>query len=94
MKTAEIEDDLKAEYGLEDLGPIERGKHFAAYQQGTNLVLLRPEVAAAFPTAEAVNEALLGLMALARKLDPPKSISRPRKPGARRSSEASRSQGG
>jgi hypothetical protein len=87
MKTDELEDDLRPEYRLEDLGPIERGKHFAAYQKGTNLVLLRPEVAAAFPTAEAVNQALLGLIELGRKLGPPQRPSRPRRPGARRPAE-------
>lgn len=77
-----MEDDLKPEYRLEDLGPIEPGKHFAAYQKGTNLVLLQPEVAAAFPTAEAVNDALLGLMDLARKLGPPRQ---PKRAQSRRS---------
>jgi transposase-like protein len=28
-----------------------RGKHFAAYSKGTNLALIRPDVAAVFPTA-------------------------------------------
>ena len=43
-----------------------RGKHFAAYQKGSNLVLLRPDIAAAFPTSAAVNEALQGLLKVAR----------------------------
>jgi hypothetical protein len=33
------------------------------YRAGTNIVLLEPDVAAAFPTAESVNEALRVLMA-------------------------------
>jgi hypothetical protein len=88
MKTPEPEDDLRPEYRLEDLGPIERGKHFASYRKGSNLVLLQPEVAAAFPTAEAVNQALLGLMDIARKISPPKRPSRPRRSGAHRSAES------
>jgi hypothetical protein len=52
-------DELRSEY---DLTPLlkegMRGKYAARYQEGTNLVLLDPDVAAAFPTAETVNEAL------------------------------------
>ena len=57
-------DELRPEYRREDLGKGVRGKYHDACQQGTNLVLLRPEVAKAFPTSEAVNEALLGWMRL------------------------------
>jgi len=35
-----------------------RGKYAARYAEGTNLVLLAPDVAAEFPTATAVNKAL------------------------------------
>ncbi|MGH8163100.1 MAG: hypothetical protein ACREP1_02055 [Rhodanobacteraceae bacterium] len=35
-----------------------RGKHARRYAQGTNLVLLEPDVAKASPTANAVNRAL------------------------------------
>lgn len=62
-----VEDDMRAEYRREDLGKGVRGKYFARYAKGTNLVLLDDRVAKAFPTAEAVNEALLGLLALANK---------------------------
>ena len=40
------------------LGTGVRGKYFQQHVQGTNLVLLQPEVAKAFPTPEAVNDAL------------------------------------
>ena len=43
-----------------------RGKHAAQYAKGTNLVLLDDKVAKAFPTAKAVNDALLGLLTLAK----------------------------
>ena len=33
-------EDMRAEYRREDLGKGVRGKHFAAYQKGSNLVLL------------------------------------------------------
>ena len=35
-----------------------RGKYAKRFAQGTNLVLLEPDVAAEFPTAAAVNKAL------------------------------------
>ena len=35
-----------------------RGKYAAHYRVGTNLVLLEPEVAKAFPNDKTVNEAL------------------------------------
>jgi hypothetical protein len=57
-------DEMRAEYRQEDLGKGVRGKYFARVSKGTNLVLLNDKVAKAFPTAEAVNEALLGLLAL------------------------------
>jgi len=57
-------DDMRAEYRREDLGKGVRGKYFARVSKGTNLVLLNDQVARAFPTTEAVNEALMGLLAL------------------------------
>lgn len=39
-----------------------RGKYAKRFKEGTNVVLLEPEVAKAFPTSEAVNKALRQLM--------------------------------
>jgi hypothetical protein len=55
-------DDLRPEYDLSELKGGVRGKHLDAYCKGTNLVLLAPDVRAAFPTDDAVNEALRSLM--------------------------------
>ncbi len=60
-------DEMREEYKRHDLGKGVRGKYFSRYSKGTNLVLLSDSVAKAFPTAEAVNEALLSLLALAEK---------------------------
>jgi hypothetical protein len=62
-----VGDDLRPEYRREDLGKGVRGKDFAAFQKGSNLVLLSPDVAKAFPTSDAVNEALRGLLQLAER---------------------------
>lgn len=56
--------EMRTEYRREELGKGIRGKYFARVSKGTNLVLLDDSVAKAFPTAEAVNEALSGLLAL------------------------------
>ena len=58
-KKTEINDELRPEYDMKSLlkGGV-RGKYAARYRAGTNLVLLEPEVAKAFPNEKAVNEAL------------------------------------
>ncbi len=61
MKRAD-NDSMKPEYRRAELGTGTRGKHLASYQQSKNIVLLSPDVAAAFPTEEAVNAALRTLM--------------------------------
>lgn len=63
----ESEDDLRPEYDLKTLlkgGVV--GKYADRYREGTNLVLLAPDVARAFPTEEAVNEALRLVMRMAK----------------------------
>jgi hypothetical protein len=58
-KTATSDDDeLRPEYRREELQGGVRGKYLDEYRKGTNLALLAPDVRAAFPTDEAVNEAL------------------------------------
>jgi hypothetical protein len=51
-------DDLRAEYDFASMPGGVRGKYVKRYRQGVNLALLDPEVAEAFPTDAAVNEAL------------------------------------
>ena len=63
----EMDDDLRPEYDLTQLlkGGV-RGKYAERYRAGTNLVLLAPDVAQAFPTEEAVNQALRLVIQLAK----------------------------
>lgn len=61
------DDELREEYQLSELKDGVRGKYADKYQAGTNLVLLEPDVAAAFPTNESVNEALRLLMKIAKQ---------------------------
>ena len=52
-------DELRAEYDLgELLKSGVQGKYADKFREGTNLVLLDEDVAEAFPTDQAVNEAL------------------------------------
>lgn len=54
-----------------------RGKYASRVAAGSNIVRLDPEIHAAFPTSEAVNEALGGLLRLAKTARlPKKSTSR------------------
>ena len=62
-----IEDELRSEYDSSQLQGGVRGKYADRYNEGTNLVLLAPDVAAAFPTDAAVNEALRLLIRIAKE---------------------------
>lgn len=62
----EMKDELRAEYDLSKLKGGVRGKYANRYKAGTNLVLLAPDVARAFPNEEAVNAALRLLIKIAR----------------------------
>ncbi len=59
-----VSDELRSEYKRSDFTKLERGKFYKAAAKGTSVVLLDPAIAKAFPTSDAVNAALLGLLAL------------------------------
>jgi hypothetical protein len=64
---ASTEDDLRPEYDLRQLLRTGvRGKYVERLQAGSNLVLLDPEVAKAFPSEQAVNDALRLVMELTK----------------------------
>ncbi|MBI2825586.1 MAG: hypothetical protein HYX69_12960 [Planctomycetia bacterium] len=58
----EPQDDPRPEYDVSQLKGGVRGKYLDRYRAGTNLALLAADVRAAFPTDEAVNDALRSLM--------------------------------
>ena len=66
VKTEE-EDELRPEYDLSKLKGGVRGKYAQRYKEGTNLVLLEPDVAEVFPDDESVNRALRLLMEISEK---------------------------
>ncbi len=65
--TKTSEDEMSPEYDLSQLKGKVRGKYVERYRAGTNLVRLESDVQAAFPDAEAVNEALRMLMKVAHR---------------------------
>ncbi len=66
----ELEDELRPEYDFSKMAGGVRGKYVERYRAGTNLVLLDPDVAQAFPTDASVNEALRLLMQIAQRQQP------------------------
>ena len=65
--TRKKKDELRREYDLEALGPGVKGKYYRRFAEGTNLVLLDPDIADAFPSAKEVNDALRVLVTAATK---------------------------
>ena len=62
-----MDDQDIPELKREDLGRGVRGKYFKKFTQGSNVAVLRPELQQAFPTSEAVNNALASYLAFARE---------------------------
>jgi hypothetical protein len=70
----ELEDELRPEYDFSKMAGGVRGKYVERYRSGTNLVLLDPDIAQAFPTDASVNEALRLLLQIAQRHQPNNSI--------------------
>ena len=51
----------------DELGRGSRGKYLKRFMQGSNVVVLQPEIQKAFPTSEAVNKALASMLAFAQE---------------------------
>jgi hypothetical protein len=95
------DDELLPEY---DFTGAVRGKYYERYRQGTNVVLLDPDVAAVFRDSAAVNDTLRRLVALAeakvtaqksrrprqRRPDTPLQPTSPRRGGAGKRARAAR----
>lgn len=65
--STDMTDELRPEYDLRGLlKGGRRGVHAERYRAGTNVALLDPDVAEAFPSDVAVNEALRLVMRIAQ----------------------------
>ena len=60
-------DEMRAEYKRSDFKKLERGKFYERVVAGSNVVVLDPKVAKAFPSSAIVNRTLTDLLELARK---------------------------
>lgn len=60
------EDELRPEYDFSSMKECVRGKYAEQFKEGSNIVVLEPDVAAAFPNQKAVNDALRMLIDVAK----------------------------
>lgn len=60
------EHELRSEYKRDDVTKSIRGKYYESYNDSHNLILLNSEVAKAFPDDDAVNNALMSLIKIAK----------------------------
>jgi hypothetical protein len=68
--------EMRAEYKRSDFKKLERGKFYKQVTARSNVVILQPEVAKAFPNSEIVNETLSSLLKLANQSSRRKSRSK------------------
>lgn len=66
-KKSDESDEMRPEYDLRKLKFVGRGIYAERYRSGTNLVLLEPDVRAAFPDDKSVNDALRLIAKAARQ---------------------------
>lgn len=80
-------DALRPEYDFASMRGGVRGKYVTRLKRGSNIVLLDPDVAAAFPSEAAVNEALRAVLkaslVVRRSRQPNKAMQRTAVPGRR-----------
>ncbi len=57
-------DDLRPEYNLNELTGGVHGQYRKGYEESSNIVVIEPDLAEAFPNTKAVNDALRELLKL------------------------------
>jgi hypothetical protein len=86
--TENVEDELRPEYDLSQLKGGIRGKYYQQAKEGTNLILIDPNLSQAFPDEASVNRALRLLLGTAnaaiqklhkRRTPPNQALNRTRK---------------
>jgi len=65
-KVDQTVDELRPEYRREDFAEMVRGKYAKRCRDSSNVVVIAPDIAKVFPNEKAVNDALRGLLELAR----------------------------
>jgi hypothetical protein len=69
-----VKNTMRAEYDFSSMKGGVRGKYARRYRRGTNLVLLEPDLALAFPSDTAVNEALRAVLQMTNAVRRNKAI--------------------
>ena len=69
MSSGKKPDDVRPEYDVATLKNGERGKYSKRYQQGSNVVVIDPDLAETFPNAKAVNDALREVLSRRQRED-------------------------
>lgn len=59
--------DMKEEYDFSKMKSLGKGKYADRYKEGTNVVLIDPDVAEYFPDHDSVNEALRSLTVIIKR---------------------------
>ncbi len=80
--------DMRPEYDFASMKGGVRGKYVTQYRAGTNLVLLDPEMAEAFPTDAAVNQALRAVLSITKVVRLPNKVTQPASGARRRKTRA------
>ena len=66
MNPEDLQDELRPEYDF-DFSKAVRGKYYKKYLENSNVVVLEPDVSAAFQNADAVNKALRAMLRFAEQ---------------------------
>ena len=68
-KASPAKDTLRSEYNRSDFpGGLVRGKYAKVAAASSNIAVLEPELAAAFPNSAAVNDALRAILQVAKQV--------------------------
>lgn len=66
MNHDNLQNELRPEYDF-DFSKAVRGKYYKEYMQNSNVIVLDPDVAAAFQNSETVNRALRAMLKFAEQ---------------------------
>ena len=72
-----------------DFSGAVRGKYYERFRQGSNVVVLDPDVSKAFPDAASVNEALRTLLTARKSIAVARRVSAPSRPPSERTKRTS-----
>jgi len=71
-KARKDRDELRPEYSRSDFGSFVRGKYIERLPEGSNVVVIAPDIADLFPNEASVNDALRALAEIAKRASTPR----------------------